>query len=82
MVRNRQSQDIYREVRKRMIRETERFLEECLRHPEHMVRIPAIPVGRGRFSRQFAGAFWTQTLGVPAVMDATFRRVICRLFRR
>lgn len=82
MVRNRQSQDIYREVRNRMIRETERFLEECLRHPDRTLRIPAVPVGQGRFSQRFASAFWTQTLGIPAVMDTSFRRVICQLFRR
>jgi len=50
-------------VRARIIRETERFLEEGLADPERFVAIPAIPVGRGSFPRGFAGAFWSQVLG-------------------
>ncbi len=82
MVRHRPSQDIYREVRKRMIRETEEYLTESLRHPERMVRIPAIPVGRASFTPQFAGAFWSQVLGVPATVDSLVRRIIGERFRR
>ena len=82
MVRNRQYQDVYREVRKRMIRETEEYLTELLRHPERVVRIPSIRVGHGVFTRRFAGAFWTQVLGLPATVEPLWRRIICERFRR
>ena len=49
----------------RMIRETQEYIEEGLRHPERRVRIPAIPVGRGSFARGFAQVFWSQILGTP-----------------
>lgn len=82
MVRNRQSQDLYRGLRREMIRETEEFLEEGLRDPRRAVRIPSVPVGIGRFSQQFASAFWTNALGIPETINDRFRRVICQLFRR
>ena len=50
-------------IRRRMLRETEVFLEEGLRHPERQLVIPAIPVGRTRFPRGFAHLFWSQILG-------------------
>ena len=50
-------------IRARMLRETERFLEEALRHPERQVVIPAVPLGSGCFPRGFAQAFWAQVLG-------------------
>ena len=49
-------------IRDRMIRETESFLEEGLRHPERQLRIPAIPVGSGQFMRGMSDAFWSQVL--------------------
>jgi len=49
-------------IRARMTRETETFLEEGLRHPEQYPRIPAIPVGLGRFPRGLADLFWSQVL--------------------
>ncbi len=82
MVRNRQSQDFYREVRRRMIRETEEYLTDSLRHLERAVRIPSIKVGHGVFTRQFAGAFWTQVLGLTTTVEPLWRRVICERFRR
>lgn len=49
---------------RRMIRETELFLEEQLRRPAHArIVIPAVPVGAGGFPRGFADAFWSQLLG-------------------
>jgi hypothetical protein len=54
--------DYWASIRARMLRETEVFLEEGLRHPEQYRRIPAIPVGNGRFPRGFADAFWSQLL--------------------
>jgi len=50
-------------IRSRMIRETERFLEDALRHPERQVVIPAVRLGGGSFPRGFAQAFWSQVLG-------------------
>jgi hypothetical protein len=50
-------------MQRRMLRETEAFLEDALRHPERQVRIPAVPVGRGKFPRGMADAFWAMILG-------------------
>jgi len=52
-------------IRARMLRETQEYIEDGLRHPERRVRIPAIPVGKGRFARGFAQVFWSQVLGTP-----------------
>jgi hypothetical protein len=49
-------------LRARMLRETEAFLEEGLRHAEQYRRIPAVPVGKAPFPRGFADAFWSQLL--------------------
>lgn len=49
-------------IRARMMRETEYFLEEGLRHPERLRWIPVIPVGTGAFTQRFASAFWSQVL--------------------
>ena len=50
-------------IRRRMIRETEHFLEDALQHPERRIVIPAIRVGTAEFPRGFAHAFWAQVLG-------------------
>jgi hypothetical protein len=50
-------------MRGRMLRETEVFLEEGLRHPERHLRIPAIAVGEGEFLRGYADIFWSSVLG-------------------
>ncbi len=49
-------------IRRRMIRETEAFLEEGLLHADRYRRIPAIPVGKGGFPRGFSDVFWSQML--------------------
>jgi hypothetical protein len=49
-------------MRRRILAETEGFLEYGLRHPEHAVRIPRHRVGLGRFPRAFALAFWYRIL--------------------
>jgi hypothetical protein len=54
--------DNWTAIRARILRETEVFLEEGLRHPERHLRIPAIPVDRTPFPRGFADAFWSQVL--------------------
>jgi hypothetical protein len=50
-------------IQARMLRETERFLEEALRSPEGQFQIPTIKVGEGGFTRVFAQLFWAQALG-------------------
>ena len=50
-------------IQARMLRETERFIEEALRCPERQLRIPTIKVGEGSFTRVFAQIFWAQVLG-------------------
>jgi hypothetical protein len=50
-------------IRSRMLRETEKFLEDALRHPERQWVIPAVRVGSACFPRGFAQAFWAQVLG-------------------
>jgi hypothetical protein len=54
--------DLYRGLRRRILAETEQFLNHCLLHPEKMVRIPRIRVGAGSFSPEFARRFWAQVL--------------------
>jgi len=51
------------EIRQRMIRETELFLEEGLQNPEKQRRIPALPVGSASFTRGYASVFWAEVLG-------------------
>ena len=46
----------------RIIAETEAFLNECLRHPELIIRIPIIRVGHGEFPRSLTLAFWEPIL--------------------
>lgn len=65
MVRNRQSQDTYRALSLRMIRETEEFLVQSLQQPGHGMRIPAAEVSQARFDPRLASVFWSQALGVP-----------------
>lgn len=55
--------DSWQVMRARMLRETERFLEDGLRRPEQHLMIPAIRVGGGRFPRGYAHLFWSQVLG-------------------
>jgi hypothetical protein len=46
-----------------MLRETEAFLDDALRHPERQIAIPVVRVGEAEFTRGFAGLFWSQILG-------------------
>ncbi len=49
-------------LRRRMLRETEEYLSDGLRHPDTVVRIPAVRVGRGFFPRAYAVLFWRRVL--------------------
>jgi hypothetical protein len=80
MVLNRQSQDLYREMRKRILRETEDYLNACLKHPERAVRIPTVVVGHGVFAPAFARSFWGQILGDCSELDPTLRSLPERRF--
>ncbi len=50
-------------IRRRMLRETEAFLDDALRHPERQIVIPAVRDGEAEFTPAFAGLFWSQVLG-------------------
>ena len=58
----RQRDTTWEAIRRRIISETEWYLETCLRAPAITVAIPAIRVGEGCFTRQFAQAFWERQL--------------------
>lgn len=49
-------------LRFKMIHETERFLNEGLRLPEHLTHIPTIRVGFGRFPSGLAERYWSSVL--------------------
>lgn len=49
-------------LRRRMIQETEVFLDHAMRHPERHFVIPTMEVGRGGWSVAFASTFWSQVL--------------------
>lgn len=52
----------WEDYRRGMIRETERFIEWGLAHPEDVIEIPAKPVGKGGFPRNVGEWFWTTVL--------------------
>jgi len=49
-------------LRRRMLRETEAFLEKGLYESDHQVQIPAVRVGEANFTRGFADLFWARIL--------------------
>jgi hypothetical protein len=63
MIRDPVAVDSYAEMRRRMIRETEVFLEDALRRPQDFPRIPAAPVGSFSFPKVFVERFWAEALG-------------------
>jgi hypothetical protein len=81
MVRNRQLDDPYRQMRERIIRETEQALTEALLHPERAVRIPTVVVGRAVFTPQYAQAFWSSVLDMSAVGRPRLLDWWCRRLR-
>jgi hypothetical protein len=66
MIWQRNVRDLYREMRIRILTETERYLAHYLAHPEQIVRIPRIKVGEASFLPQFADQFWSEVLGDDA----------------
>lgn len=49
-------------LRRRMIQETESFINDGLVNPEHAIYIPRREVGTGGWSVAFASVFWSQIL--------------------
>jgi hypothetical protein len=55
-------EDLWQQIRRRILAETSSFLTAALERPELGVSIPMIPVGKGRFGRAFSEAFWSSVL--------------------
>jgi len=53
----------WEQIRGRMLRETEVFLEEALADPQRQVVIPVVRVGEAEFVRGYADMFWAGILG-------------------
>jgi hypothetical protein len=49
-------------MRRRVLRETEAFLELGLRQQSQKLIIPTVPVGQGEFLPGLSCAFWSQVL--------------------
>lgn len=63
MARRNPQDESWQVIRRRMIRETETFLDEGLRHPERAAAIPVVRVGSGVFGRGLSEYFWARVLG-------------------
>lgn len=60
--RDKRRDDLWEEVRARMIAETSTWLTEALKHPEQNVHIPVIRADSGEFPASLARAFWDPLL--------------------
>ncbi len=56
------SRETWDQMRRRMLKETSRFIEWGLAHPEEVIEIPSKPVGSGGFPREVGEWFWTTVL--------------------
>jgi hypothetical protein len=56
------SPETWAAIRRRMIQETEEFIDDGLHHPDRCVYIPRREVGTGGWSIAFASVFWSQLL--------------------
>ena len=54
--------DSWQTQRRRILRETEEFLESALSQPEMGVRIPRVRVGHGSFPSSLSRTFWNKVL--------------------
>jgi len=54
--------DAWQIQRRRIIRETELFLEHALVRPEMKIEIPTVQVGRGSFLPWIRDSFWREVL--------------------
>jgi len=55
-------EDLWAELRARMIAETSAWLTDALAHPERAVHIPVIVAGSGQFPPSLSRAFWEPIL--------------------
>ncbi|MFP4140471.1 MAG: hypothetical protein ACOCZU_03380 [Planctomycetota bacterium] len=62
----------WEEHRRRMLRETEAFIEYGLAHPDEIIEIPAKPVGEGGFPADVGKWFWNVMLAEK--VDGTVSR--------
>jgi hypothetical protein len=60
--RRRRSDETWQEMRGRIVGETNAWLTECLKHPEHATRIPVVEANKARFPRSMTPAFWDGVL--------------------
>ncbi len=59
---SRMTPEMWSVLRRRMLQETEVFLEDALRHPERQLVIPTMEAERAGWSAAFASVFWSQVL--------------------
>ncbi len=60
--RLKRTDELWEEMRNRMIAETSQWLTHALEHPEESVRIPTVRAGTGEFPPSLARAFWEPVL--------------------
>lgn len=58
----RSTEELWRELRARLVAETSAWLTDALQHPERAARIPTIPAGSGEFPPSLSRAFWEPLL--------------------
>jgi len=58
----RMSPESWAAMRRRMIQETEQFINDGLSHQDQCIYIPRREVGTGGWSAAFASVFWSQFL--------------------
>jgi len=73
------SEESWAQYRRRMLRETERFIEYGLRHPDEIIEIPSKPVGTGGFPAAVSQWFWGVVLTTRT--DSRLERIRQRLRR-
>lgn len=54
--------DLWRDLRRRILHETSSYLTDAMEHPDRTVSIPIYVVGKGQFTRSFSDEFWRQAL--------------------
>ena len=63
MIWQRDIRDLYRDMRRRILAETEQYLARCLADPHLAVVIPRVKVGEGSFPPGLSEQFWGEVLG-------------------
>jgi len=58
-------EEVWQAYRREMIRETERFIDYGLSHPDEIIEIPSKPVGEDAFPREVAYWFYSIVLRDP-----------------